>query len=242
MIKDGEDNLARIAGYEESVQAAKESIQEIIDRKAKVSFDMKVESQDVGRIIGKSGGNIREMRGKSGAWININTEGEDNLVRIRGSKESVEAAKKIIQEIIDDWVASKVKESLPYSALRTLGLETGTKMRMEKDERDCDFLNISGPREKVENAKKCVKKYVASLVTIEMKVTNETRKELLTNSGQTIKCLQYLTGALITVKDGRLVQIKGQKEQVLEAKKKVQEIGLDTNLTKHSSIGISKKS
>jgi predicted RNA-binding protein YlqC (UPF0109 family)/uncharacterized HAD superfamily protein len=241
IIEKDEAKLVRIIGYEESVQAAKESIQEIIERNTKVSFDMKVESQDVGRLIGKAGENIRAMCEKSGAKITIITEGENNLIRIMGSKESVKAAKKIIQEILDDWVTSKVKESLPYSALRTLGFETGTRMWMEIDERDCHFIKISGTREKVENAQKCVKKYVARLVTIEMIVNKETAKELLANSGQTIKCLQYLTGALITVKDGRLVQIVGLNEQTLEAKKKVQEIGHHTNLTKANSIGISNK-
>ena len=154
IITKGGDNMVKITGSKENVAAARDDIQKIVYSR-KVSFVMKVESQNVGRIIGKSGENIKAIRDKSGAKIQI-TEGEENVIKITGSKESVESAKELIQENIENWVTLKVAGFIRYSAMLALQFETGTRIQTVRDE-NFPFVNITGTREKVEIAKKEVK-------------------------------------------------------------------------------------
>jgi KH domain/WW domain len=65
---------------------------------------MYVKKQFMGRIIGQKGVTINDLQKRSGTDIQINQDvlpGQDCEVRIRGSREGIETAKQMIQQIVD---------------------------------------------------------------------------------------------------------------------------------------------
>jgi ATP-dependent RNA helicase DDX43 len=59
-----------------------------------------VQKEMVGRIIGRAGSRIKEIRENSGARIEIQDEGSESRVRFTGTPEEIKVAKQIIKDIV----------------------------------------------------------------------------------------------------------------------------------------------
>ena len=95
--------VLEISGTEEQVKEAKTLVQEVISSVAGSRFEMKLTRETVGYVIGRGGSTIREIQQKSGARLQIvrdNRNSEDVSLHISGNANSVETAKKLVNEAI----------------------------------------------------------------------------------------------------------------------------------------------
>ena len=69
----------------------------LIQELLKEEEDVIVGPYDIGPIIGKNGWTIKGINERSGAFCKVN----DNRIRISGSREAIDSAKKMIKEITD---------------------------------------------------------------------------------------------------------------------------------------------
>ncbi|XP_043251393.1 probable ATP-dependent RNA helicase DDX43 [Colletes gigas] len=77
-------------------------------------FIINIDSDKVGKLIGKSGSNIRELQDKTSTRIHVNRSSGNSTtaVTIVGSKEAQEQAKQLIEELLQDpsYLPSKPEE------------------------------------------------------------------------------------------------------------------------------------
>eukprot|EP00092_Neocalanus_flemingeri_P108269 GFUD01139028.1.p1 GENE.GFUD01139028.1~~GFUD01139028.1.p1 ORF type:complete len:238 (+),score=57.41 GFUD01139028.1:71-784(+) len=179
VIGDRGEQLVRIIGVKENVEAARDKVVEMTK-----STKIKVGANMAGKIIGKSGANIRALQDETGASVKVVKNGDETMVEVIGSDESVQAAQMKVKEIIAGWITKEVKLSSEDARLivgksgkniKTLEQVTGTRLHMEEIqlERSYQIMKISGPWEKVKNAGLKVREFTANQVQMEMLVSKK---------------------------------------------------------------------
>ena len=64
-----------------------------------VSAVLKYPTSMMGRLVGKGGSKIRELREASGAGIDVSEEGEECVVKIRGNQVQTDQARKLVDAV-----------------------------------------------------------------------------------------------------------------------------------------------
>merc|ERR1719273_1308273 len=192
-------------------------------------------------IIGKGGATIKEIRQETNAKIDLPASGSDSdIIILTGKKEDVLKAQKKIQTIqseqadvvsCDLMIPAKIHNTiigaggkLIQSIMDDCG---GVHIKFPDANSGSDKVNIRGPKEDVDKAKKLLvelsnEKQLNSL-TAEVRAKPEHHKFLIGRQGANIQSVRDKTGARIIFpnekdKDREVITILGTKEAVAQAK------------------------
>ncbi|KAG5879378.1 hypothetical protein JTB14_032084 [Gonioctena quinquepunctata] len=113
-----EERICVIRGTVEACLIAENLIQEFINNQpALESEDMWVATSAIGKIIGRGGEKISEIRSLSGAKINVNDDEKgltSKRITIKGTKEQINVARSLIEDVVEQAAQTqqKIEESL----------------------------------------------------------------------------------------------------------------------------------
>jgi len=196
-------------------------------------------------VIGKGGATIKQIRQETNAKIDLPASGSDSdIIILTGKKEDVLKAQKKIQTIqseqadvvsCDLMIPAKIHNTiigaggkLIQSIMDDCG---GVHIKFPDANSGSDKVNIRGPKEDVEKAKKLLvelsnEKQLTSL-TAEVRAKPEHHKFLIGRQGSNIQSVRDKTGARIIFpnekdKDRDVITILGTKEAVAQAKKELE--------------------
>uniref|UniRef100_A0A1W7R994 Vigilin n=1 Tax=Hadrurus spadix TaxID=141984 RepID=A0A1W7R994_9SCOR len=198
-------------------------------------------------IIGKGGANIHKIREETHTKIDLPAEGSDSdVITITGKKENVLLAQQLIldkqnelenvvqQDII---IPSKFHNSIIGAKgrlIRSIMEECGgVSIRFPQVESGSDKVSIRGPKEDVIRAKKLLvelsNEKQNAAYTEEIKAKPEHLKFLIGKNGTNVKKIRDRTKARIIFPsekddDRESIVIIGKKEEVIQAKKELQEM------------------
>jgi len=187
-------DIVHLSGSPDAIARAKAMIDDIIargrqdsrqdgpdpQRSAKPEEIMEVPGNQIGRIIGKGGEMIMQLQGDSGAKIDIMKD-RQGCVRLSGSQEAIEHAKRLIWDLMDRADArdgdgqsneaprhsSKVEETMEVPTnmtgriigkggemIQQLQKDSGAKIQMDKDQPG--IVRLSGARGDVDYARQLI--------------------------------------------------------------------------------------
>merc|ERR1712038_1835864 len=196
-------------------------------------------------IIGKGGATVKQIRQETNAKIDLPASGSDSdIIILTGKKEDVLKAQKKIQTIqseqadvvsCDLMIPAKIHNTiigaggkLIQSIMDDCG---GVHIKFPDANSGSDKVNIRGPKDDVEKAKKLLvelsnEKQLTSL-TAEVRAKPEHHKFLIGRQGANIQSVRDKTGARIIFpsekdKDRDVITILGTKESVAQAKKELE--------------------
>merc|ERR1719295_2224194 len=196
-------------------------------------------------VIGKGGATIKQIRQETNAKIDLPASGSDSdIIILTGKKEDVLKAQKKIQTIqseqadvvsCDLMIPAKIHNTiigaggkLIQSIMDDCG---GVHIKFPDANSGSDKVNIRGPREDVEKAKKLLvelsnEKQLSSC-TAEVRAKPEHHKFLIGRQGANIQSVRDKTGARIIFPsekdtDREAITILGTKEAVAQAKKELE--------------------
>lgn len=208
------------------------------NREGKNSDSITLPRQIMGRVIGKGGATINEIREQSGARVDAEDVSNDQCeFKISGKPEEVEKAKKLIREIVDKTahgpgtdsrdtrdgpnVTSEIAEFPASVTGRIIGSKgakiaevrhgSGAKVQVEKGEDKCK-VHMTGTPEQIERAR--------ALVTKLAEEAEELNKETQLGGDaieDTIEFPQNATGSIIGTKGCKIAEVRhesGCKVQV----------------------------
>lgn len=157
---DSKSDKVTIRGQKEDVEKAKLQLLELSSKRELLSFTAEVRSKQQHHkyLIGKSGASIKKIRDNTGARIvfpGINDEDKD-LITIIGKKESVEAAKSQLEQIIKDIDNITEGEMIvdPKYHKHFVGRRGELLLRIADE---CGGVSISFPRQGQDNSKVTLK-------------------------------------------------------------------------------------
>ena len=252
---DKKTNILTItADKSEQVDEAEKMVLEITSKNKSLNesaTSVKLDLGDkVGAVIGRGGSKIREIEESSGALLDVERDRSQGTatLTIRGSsQESVDAAKRMVTEILNKENAlsaeqKKFQTTMDLetrhvvmsiigrggSKIRQLESKTGARLSVQ---RGTTVLDISGTEEQVKEAKKLVQEIISSVAgsRLEMKLTRENVGYVIGRGGSTIREIQQKSGArLQIVRDNRnsedvSLTIEGNTNSVEMAKNLVNE-------------------
>eukprot|EP00922_Rhytidocystis_sp_ex-Travisia-forbesii_P012837 GHVS01019286.1.p1 GENE.GHVS01019286.1~~GHVS01019286.1.p1 ORF type:complete len:350 (+),score=54.49 GHVS01019286.1:63-1112(+) len=180
---------------------------------------------DVGRIIGKSGNTIRDIKAQSGAEIKVHSDLA--TVKFKGTPESIELAKHAIRKIIggDGMVILREidEQSMGYLSKRGFlkDLQDQLGVQVEMDRRTLRILSTSGDNSLAEEARERIKERIEHRNVVET-----TRIPVPVQSYESLRVHALLTALQetqgITVEyrrdtEGMEVEITGPRGVVEEA-------------------------
>lgn len=196
-------------------------------------------------IIGKGGANINRLKDELKVAINIEEKEGENNIRIEGPKQGVAQAQAELQEQIDKLENEKAKDVVIDRRLyRSIIGAKGEKIREIKDRYKQVQITIPGPNENVDIVKlrgpkddvdkchkdllKIVKEIQESTHSIEVPIFKQFHKFIIGKGGANIKKIRDETQTKIDLPAegdvNEVIIITGKKENVLEAKERIQKI------------------
>jgi polyribonucleotide nucleotidyltransferase len=253
--KASEGKSCTIKGTAEEVAAAHALIRDVIEGRElqeanTITEEMQIPTKQHTIIIGKGGSVIQSIQGDSGARVMVpkRDEGSD-VVTLRGTREEVNEAKKLINEAIAATIPS-TSFTIPFDsnplgidgvrnfflqnkAERLKGLEkqTGTKIEIEKDTKESDGTVTRGKKVIIYGDMQPVLQ-ASTLITSLLKensfsdevAVDDPKKigAVIGKGGEVIRRLQEETGANISCDRGSNVfKVVGTASQVTTAKGRI---------------------
>lgn len=138
----------------QQLESALKHIQERLEEMRTEHWEHQLEQIFLGRLLGKGGSNIKQLRADSGASIDM--QADSRLVTVSGSKEAVEKAKLLILNQLEEFEARdySVDMRVPEAALPALIGPKGATIRSleEKSEAKIDvnrgkkLVTLRGPK------------------------------------------------------------------------------------------------
>jgi len=257
-------DVVKVRGPKDEVDACAKHLQKLAKTMLENNFQIKVPifSQYLKFVIGKGGANINRIRQETDVRIDINasnTESQDEIV-LTGKKENCEKAQAQIKEIESEManiteleiiIPAKFHNSIIGQGgrlIRSISEECGgVSIHFPTAAKKSDKVCIRGPKEEVMKAKKILvemsnEKQLASF-TAEVKCPLQHHKFLIGKNGASIRKMNEETGARIMFpgdKDDNkeTITIMGKKDQVANAKKKLEEAIAQFENTKEMSINV----
>ncbi|XP_023295266.2 vigilin isoform X2 [Lucilia cuprina] len=196
-------------------------------------------------IIGKAGANVNRLKEELNVNINIEEREGQNNIRIEGPKEGVKKAQLELQEKIDKLENEKSKDVIIDRRLhRQIIGAKGEKIREIKDryrqvmiviptpQENTDIVKLRGPKEDVDKCHKdllkLVKEIQESSHIVEVPIFKQFHKFVIGKGGANIKKIRDETQTKIDLPaegdTNEVIVITGKKENVLEAKERIQKI------------------
>lgn len=196
-------------------------------------------------IIGKAGANVIRLKEELNVNINIEEREGTNNIRIEGPKEGVAQAQRELQEKIDKLENEKSKDVIIDRRLhRSIIGSKGEKIREIKDRyrqvtivipspnENTDIVKLRGPKDEVDKCykdlMKLVKEIQESSHIIEVPIFKQFHKFIIGKGGANIKKIRDETQTKIDLPDegdtNEVILITGKKENVIEARDRIQKI------------------
>ncbi|XP_061400572.1 vigilin [Musca vetustissima] len=196
-------------------------------------------------IIGKAGANVNRLKEDLNVNINIEERDGENNIRIEGPKEGVQKAQLELQEKIDKLENEKSKDVIIDRRLhRQIIGAKGEKIREVKDryknvmiviptpQENTDIVKLRGPKEEVDKCHKDLLKLVKEIQESshfeEVPIFKQFHKFIIGKGGANIKKIRDETQTKIDLPaegdTNEVIVITGKKENVLEAKERIQKI------------------
>lgn len=196
-------------------------------------------------IIGKAGANVNRLKEELNVNINIEEREGQNNIRIEGPKEGVKKAQLELQEKIDKLENEKSKDVIIDRRLhRQIIGAKGEKIREIKDryrqvmimiptpQENTDIVKLRGPKEDVDKCHKDLMKLVKEIQEsshlVEVPIFKQFHKFVIGKGGANIKKIRDETQTTIHLPasgdTNEVIGITGKKENVLEAKERIQKI------------------
>ncbi|EDV55082.1 vigilin [Drosophila erecta] len=241
-----EDKI-KLEGDPENVDRAVAYLSEIINNyEENFTFEvMTVNPSYYKHIIGKAGANVNRLKDELKVNINFEEREGQNNIRIEGPKEGVRQAQLELQEKIDKLENEKSKDVIIDRRLhRSIIGAKGEKIREVKDryrqvtitiptpQENTDIVKLRGPKEDVDKCHKdllkLVKEIQESSHIIEVPIFKQFHKFIIGKGGANIKKIRDETQTKIDLPaegdTNEVIVITGKKENVLEAKERIQKI------------------
>ncbi|XP_063965109.1 vigilin-like [Lytechinus pictus] len=246
-FQEGRDVIV-IEGPPEEVEKARSALEEISrDLQNRLSFvDINIDPKFHKHIIGKAGANITRIKKDTGVSIRIPSDEEKSSnIRIEGSPEGIQQAKKELLEIAQRLENEKSRDILiEHRFHRTI---IGTKGEYIKDIRDkfkqvqitfpdpgkqSDVVTLRGPKQEVDLCHRFLKELTKELVEnnfqVSLPIFKKFHKNVIGKGGSTINTIKEETDTRIEIptesSDSDLIIITGKKANVEKAKQKIMAI------------------
>ncbi|XP_071500490.1 vigilin-like [Diadema antillarum] len=243
-FQEGRDVIA-IEGPPEEVEKARSALEEISrDLQSRLSFDeIDIDPKYHKHIIGKAGANITRIKKETGVSIRIPSDEEkSSKIRIEGSPEGIDQAKKELLEIAQRLENEKSRDILiEHRFHRTI---IGTKGEYIKDIRDkfkqvqiafpdpgrqSDVVTLRGPKQEVDLCFRFLKELSKELVEnnyqISLPIFKKFHKNIIGKGGSTINKIKEETDTRIEIptesSDSDAIVITGKKANVEKAKQRI---------------------
>lgn len=240
------ENIVKLEGPPETVEQAQLYFEKFISDFLSVNtfVIMKVNPSCVKHIIGKGGVNIKRLKDELQLYINIEEPNGDKI-RIEGKKEGVAKAQQELQEKINKLENEKVKDVIIDHRLHgnVIGAR-GEKIREIKDRHknvqinfpasteNNDIVKLRGPKDEVDKCHKDLMKLVKEIQesshVMEVPIYKQLHKFIIGKGGANIKKIRDETQTKIDLPSegdaNEVITITGKKENVLEAKERIQKI------------------
>ncbi|ALC42406.1 Dp1 [Drosophila busckii] len=241
------ENKIKLEGDPENVDKAVSYLNDIISNYEEnfTYVVMTVNPSYYKHIIGKAGTNVNRLKDELKVNINIEEREGQNNIRIEGPKEGVRLAQLELQEKIDKLENEKSKDVIIDRRLhRSIIGAKGEKIREIKDryrqvtitiptpQENTDIVKLRGPKEDVDKCHKdllkLVKEIQESSHIIEVPIFKQFHKFVIGKGGANIKKIRDETQTKIDLPaegdTNEVIVITGKKENVLEAKERIQKI------------------
>ena len=164
--REDKQKAVQIYGSKEQVQEAAQFVKAMMRFKGKLNpgelcqEDISVGSHEMGKVIGRGGANIRDIRSTSGAVLEVlkekSEEGATTIIRIFGRQKNVNRAKEMLEDLLNqESKTNKVNVKKP-------------------NENNSDQLEIKGPDVKIVKHFECKRK--TNLVETQPKIHTGNKK------------------------------------------------------------------
>jgi rRNA processing protein Krr1/Pno1 len=249
--KDSSANTCTIKGTAEEVASAETQIRSIIndynDRQALLveeKIPLALAKHKV--IIGKGGATIKRIEKESGCRVFIPRDEPEDFITVKGDKEQVDVAKKMIKNEIEGETTFKIpfdQHALGEAGVRSLFLNNRAAKLQELERehgakidiaRDSTTIVITGDTQPVLATSMSINKLLASVANSEVIHVDDPKKtgRIIGRGGDMIKLLQQETGCWINVdKETATIKINGSVPQVAAARKRIEDILANDNPT-----------
>lgn len=244
------DNKIKIEGATDQLDTAVEHLDRIckdyLNRYIHAELD--VDPRHYKHIIGKGGANIKNIKGDHDVTINIDEKDGQNRIRLEGTPEGVKAARTELQEIISKLENEKERDVIiDHRHFRNIIGAKGERIREIRDRfnqvlitfpgqaEKTDIVKIRGPKEDVDNCYKYMSKMVKEMqeASFELKVPifKQFHKFIIGKGGVNIKKIREETQTKIDLPEegdnNEVIIITGKKENVLDARDRIQKVQED---------------
>lgn len=258
-----EDKI-KIEGPPEDVDKAQQELEVVArDLIDKLTFvELKVDPKYFKYIIGKSGANVNRLKDETGVVINITENDGSNMIRIEGSQTGVQEAETKLVEMVKKLENEKetdvIIDQRYYASI--IGSK-GDKIKEIRDkfnnvqitipgpgEKD-DIVKIRGPKEDVDKCHKHLMNIVKELNenshVIEFPIFKQFHKFVIGRGGVNIRKIREETHTKIDLptegENSEVIMITGKKENVEEARDKIQKIQNELSNIVYEKISIPPK-
>ncbi|XP_055915832.1 vigilin isoform X1 [Eupeodes corollae] len=241
------DNKIKLEGDPERVERAVAYLDNIIKNYLEnyTYVVMTVNPSYYKHIIGKAGANVNRLKDELNVNISIEEREGTNNIRIEGPKDGVAQAHLELQEKIDKLENEKSKDVIIDRRLhRSIIGSKGEKIREIKDRyrqvtimipspnENTDIVKLRGPKDEVDKCykdlMKLVKEIQESSHIIEVPIFKQFHKFIIGKGGANIKKIRDETQTKIDLPDegdtNEVILITGKKENVIEARDRIQKI------------------
>uniref|UniRef100_A0A7N6AM59 Vigilin n=1 Tax=Anabas testudineus TaxID=64144 RepID=A0A7N6AM59_ANATE len=240
--------LVRIEGDPKGVQLARRELIEMVQRmENERTKDLIVEQKFHRTIIGQKGEKIKEVRDKFPEVI-INfpdPSQKSDIVQLRGPKNEVEKCAKFLQKIIADLIENSFSLSVPIfkqfhkniigkggANIKKIREETNTKIDLPTENSNSEMIIITGKKTNCEAARErilAIQRELDDVVEDSMVVDFRHHRHFVCRRGQVLRELAEEYGGVTvsfprTGANSQRVTLKGAKDCVDAAKKRIQEI------------------
>lgn len=207
--------------------------------------EMTVNPKHYKHIIGKNGANINRLKDDLDVVINIEEKEGVNSLRIEGSQDSVWKAQKELQEKIEKLDNEKERDIIiDHRLFRNIIGSKGDRIKEIREmfnqvqitfpnpSEKSDVVKVRGPKEDVDQCHKHLMKVVKELLessfVLEVPIFKQFHKFIIGKGGANIKKIRDETQTKIDLPaEGDLnevIVITGKKENVMEARERIQKI------------------
>ncbi|CAL1268500.1 unnamed protein product [Larinioides sclopetarius] len=251
---DSDSDVIRIEGPPEGVAQVKKELLEMVHKmENEVSKDLVIEQRFHRNIIGAKGEKIREIRDKFNQ-VNI-TFPEPGLksdkVTIRGPKSDVDACYKYLHRLNDEMKLNNFSVEVPIykqnhkfiigkggANIKKIRDETNTRIDLPAEGAESDVIVIRGRKEDVNVAKEkilAIQEELDNVITQEIMIPAKLHNSIIGTKGRLIRAITEECGG-VTIKfptggtGSDKVSIRGPKDDVLKAKKRLIEISNEKQL------------
>ncbi|KAL0268526.1 UNVERIFIED_CONTAM: hypothetical protein PYX00_010437 [Menopon gallinae] len=242
------ENKIDLEGPPEEVEKIQKDLENSVAEyeRTYVYDELEVDSKFYKHIIGKGGANVNQLKEETGVTINFGDEdgSSGNIIRIEGSREGVDIVKKKLKEVVAKLENEKEKIiKIDQRFYPSIIGSKGEKIREIRDmfsqvlikfpnldEKNDDVI-IRGPKDDVEKCCKCLNKIVKCLkenFTLEVPIHKQLHKFVIGKEGANIKKIRAETQTKIDLpgedESSDVIRITGKKENVYQAKEKIEKI------------------